>query len=137
MVIHNVCGSNDIDANAMCPICRQPGKKIKQITVQSLVRDEKSALATEEYYFLCLSEDCEVVYFNEAGNVCFTKEDVKVPVWFKEKNSPKPICYCKNVSDTTILEHVIKLGHRTIEEIQKYTGANTGKECIVKSPAGG
>lgn len=136
--LHNqVCGNSlSVTSGEKCPVCHGDGQKVKRITVENLVKDEHKPLVTEEHYYLCLTKDCRVVYFNEAGDAYFSKEEVKVPVWFKEVESPKPICYCKDVSDTTILEHVMKFGHHTLEEIQKYTGANKGKECLVRNPAG-
>ncbi len=51
-------------------------------------------------------------------------------------NSPI-VCYCKNVTEAEIIEHVAyKRCCSTIEDIQKHTGANTGSECSVKNPSG-
>lgn len=129
-------GSPDELCKERCPVCHGNGQKVQKITVENIVKEEHKDSVLEDIYFLCLSTDCEVVYFNQAGNSWFTKSQVKVPVWFKEKESPKPICYCKNVSDTTILKHVVELGYKTLEEIQKYTGANTGRACLIKNPNG-
>ncbi len=118
-------------AEGICPACNGHGKKVRSVTVENLVKEP--LLVREESYYLCQSADCPVVYFNQA---VFSKEDVKVPVWFKEKSSPRPICYCKNVTDTCILEQV-RQGHVTLAEIQALTGANTGSECLTKNPAGG
>ncbi|MCL6479003.1 MAG: hypothetical protein K6T65_11405 [Peptococcaceae bacterium] len=40
-----------------------------------------------EGYNLCLSGDCDVVYF---GRQIFRKNDVKVRVWYKETDHPVP-----------------------------------------------
>jgi len=46
------------------------------------------------------------------------------------------ICYCKNVTEEAIIDHVaIKQCCTTIEDIQKHTGANTGNHCHVKNPS--
>lgn len=51
-------------------------------------------------------------------------------------NSPI-VCYCKNVTEAEIIEHVAnRRCCSTIEDIQKHTGANTGAECHTKNPAG-
>lgn len=134
---NEVCGSSsNIERGEKCPLCHAIGKKVKRVTVENLVKEEYLPSVTEDHYYLCLSNDCHVVYFNEKGGTNFSKKKMKVPVWFKEVEFPRPICYCKDVSDTTILKHVVELGHRTLEEIQKHTGANTGKECLIKNPAG-
>lgn len=47
------------------------------------------------------------------------------------------VCYCKNVTEAEIVEHVaIRQCCTTLEDIQRHTGANTGAECHIKNPAG-
>lgn len=47
------------------------------------------------------------------------------------------ICYCRNVTEEEILQHVaVTKCCSTLEDIQKHTGANTGHECSMKNPAG-
>lgn len=133
----DVCGGSLEETSfEKCPVCHEKGQKVKRITVENIIKEKYRESVTEESYYLCLSPSCEVVYFNQAGSIRFTKSQVKVPVWFKEKESPKPVCYCKDVSDTTIIKHVVELGHHILQDIQKFTGANTGKECLTKNPAG-
>ena len=47
----------------------------------------------------------------------------------------KIICYCKNVSEKTILEAISK-GAKTLKDIQKITGACTGNNCAELNPTG-
>lgn len=90
-----------------------------------------SALAD---YCLCLSKDCDVVYF---GQQVFYKNDVKVKVWFKENDPSVPVCYCKGVTEADITGHIVaRACCRDIKDIQEHTGANTGKDCLTKNPAG-
>ena len=42
----------------------------------------------EETYYLCMNEDCDVVYYNLNNERVFYKEDVKVPIWFKRMQIP-------------------------------------------------
>ena len=47
------------------------------------------------------------------------------------------VCYCMNVTEEEIFEHVaIKQCCTTIEDIQEHTGANTGSQCKAMNPAG-
>ncbi len=47
------------------------------------------------------------------------------------------ICYCRNVSEEEIINHVAYMKCcSTIEDIQRHTGANTGNQCRVKNPSG-
>ena len=47
------------------------------------------------------------------------------------------VCYCKNVTEEEIIDHVA-ITHccSSIEEIQNHTGANTGNQCHVMNPSG-
>jgi len=53
----------------------------------------------------------------------------------KMENPEKMICYCKQVSRKEI-EKAIKLGAKTLSDIQKSTGACTGNQCKELNPSG-
>ncbi len=47
------------------------------------------------------------------------------------------VCYCKNVTEDEIIEHVaVKQCCGTLEDVQRHTGANTGNQCATKNPSG-
>lgn len=50
-------------------------------------------------------------------------------------NPDKMICYCKQVTQKEI-EAAIKLGAKTLSEIQENTGACTGNQCKELNPSG-
>lgn len=129
-----VNGHQPVGDEARCPLCQKIGKPVPQITVKSLARDHCGHGIPDGHYRLCLSSDCPVVYF---GPVVFSKNDIKVGVWFKEEKGPRTICYCRNVTDADIVRHVaLWKCCRTLEDIQAHTGANTGRECLTKNPGG-
>lgn len=135
MSISNIiCGTEPIDVEKAprCPVCGTSGKGVKPETVKSIVKEEKKSEIMEGYA-LCLSPECDVVYF---GQEIIRREDVRVKVWFKEKESPVPVCYCRNVTDEEIVNHIVSGCCKDINDIQRHTGANTGKECVTKNPAG-
>lgn len=116
-----------------CPICGEQGKKIRVATLQNIIKDD-CIPPTLEGYYLCLSNQCEVIYF---GQKIFNKDDINVKVWYKEKDYSIPVCYCKNVTKEDIIEHIAIRGCcLDLNDIQKHTGATTGKECLTKNPAG-
>lgn len=118
-----------------CPVCQNPGQKVNIKTVRSLLKEKIAKHLPEAEYFICLTRDCPVSYYTKTGAI-FHKDDLTVPIWFKEV-APVPICYCKNVTDADILDHVVKRQCcSNLEDIQVHTGANTGKECLTKNPAG-
>lgn len=128
-----VCGANPLSFSVRCPVCNGPGKAVRPETVVNIVKEDRIP-ETLEGYALCLSKDCDVVYF---GQNIFGKNDVRVRIWYKETDPPVVICYCTGVTDENIIEHIAVRGCcEDIKDIQGHTGANTGKECLTKNPAG-
>lgn len=122
-----------IDMPARCPVCNGRGLLVRWVTVRHLVRQDRKDNIPEEGYHLCLNAECDVVYF---GPAILYEDDVKVRVWFKERDESRPICYCKRVTEAEILAHIRSGCCDSLEDIQNHTGANTGKECVAKNPAG-
>jgi len=133
-VLTTVCGVNPSNLDApRCPVCKEPGNRIKPETLRSMLKDSFLTKSLEDYS-LCLSKDCDVAYF---GKQVFYKGDIKVKIWFKEKDLFVPVCYCKGVTEANIIEHIAVHGCcKDIKDIQDHTGANTGKDCLTKNPAG-
>lgn len=129
-----VCGVDTLKNDApVCPVCHKPGKKVSPKTLDSLLVSDRRP-ENLDGYAICLSRDCDIVYF---GKHNFTRDDVKVKVWYKEDDPSVPVCYCRNVSADDIVRHVAVLRCcDTLQDIQKHTGANTGKDCLTKNPAG-
>lgn len=108
------------------------GQKVSFATVNNLVLDPEPL---KDDYSICLNPKCDIVYFSPQNS--YTRQDLKARVWFKEIESPVPICYCKNVTDQDIYDHVVvKQCCSTLEDIQKHTAANTGKHCLTENPTG-
>ena len=87
----------------------------------------------DDGFYFCSNPDCEVVYFN--GRVVFTVREVKTKVFFKEKGSPRPLCYCKQVTEEDVVE-AIRRGARSVEEVEEMTGIGNGGHCLVTNPSG-
>lgn len=101
-------------------------------TVNSLLSSHE---VLEDDYSACLNPECEVIYFGE--NFTIKKSQLNVKVWFKEKTTQVPVCYCNNVTEQDIIDHIlIEQCCTTLKDIQNHTGANTGKECLTKNPIG-
>ncbi|GEA19815.1 (2Fe-2S)-binding protein [Moorella sp. E306M] len=132
---HEVCGGKGREATTACPVCGTRGQKVPDITVASLLNTPAAASLKAIQYNLCLSSSCNVVYYGDNGTV-FTKENVRVPVWFKEE-SPRIICYCNNVTDNEILAHIVtRQCCHSLKDIREHTGANAGHDCLTQNPAG-
>ncbi len=113
-------------------VCGTDGWKVERITVGSHVNPEYWHLLGDDFYF-CPNPECDVVYFN--GRVTFTVKEVKTKVFFKEKGSPRPLCYCKQVTEEDVVE-AIKRGARSVKEVEEMTGIGNGGHCLVTNPSG-
>ncbi len=133
-----MAAAKDTRATALprCPVCGETGQTVPNITVEHQVRPGIGV--DEERHFLCRTPECEVAYYTEDGTTTISQDQLTNKIWFKNLPSPKPICYCANVTDEEIIHHVAVIQCcSTLEEIQRHTGANRGCECLTKNPAGG
>ncbi len=116
-----------------CPLCGRAGLDVEKITVAAHTKETQWPLG-DDAYFHCPTTGCDVIYFTAAGRV-LRKADVKTRVTFKEKSSPKPLCYCKQVTEEDVIK-AIENGASTFEEVRQATGIGGGGQCKVTNPAG-
>ena len=107
-----------------CPICGEFGNRVELFTVHSLVQESFIATIREDLYFFCANPDCEVVYYSFCKDV-IRKCQIKTRVGLKEKEAPRPVCYC--------FGHTIEDSH---EEIQQKGRGTVEKEISDKIQAG-
>lgn len=134
------CDNNNSEpintADFLCPACNKSGQKVRVETVRGLLKDELASNVLNAPYYLCLNPTCEVAYFSLESGRTFKQKDLKTPIWFKESANPVLACYCMHVTKDAVVDAVLNHGASTLKEIQTMTGANTGKDCLVKNPAG-
>lgn len=120
-----------------CPICQQIGEKVKNITVKHLVLENLAEeIVDEGIYYLCMNEDCDVVYYSSNRESIFDKKRVNLPIWFKKDADPKYICYCNRVTEEEMINAVINQGAKNIKDINKLTGAMNNGKCMLNNPLG-
>jgi len=113
-----------------CPNCENAGKKVRTVTVRTLVTDQ----VADGEYMACLTEDCPVVYYN--GDNIYYQKDLNVQVWYKaDSDDESPVCYCSNLTRTEIKATVAK-GYDTPAEIREQNGKTTTGNCIRENPLG-
>jgi len=127
--------TNSEDMNK-CPVCNQMGKKVKNITVKHLVKAEFSESVGDLNYAICMNKDCDIVYFSGNKEAQFSKEQVKVPIWFKNDADPRFACYCSEVTIDQVKETVRDKGARKMKDVLAITGAMKNSKCEVKNPLG-
>jgi hypothetical protein len=95
-----------------CPICGEFGKGIELFTVRSLVKEMFVAAIREDVYFFCADPDCEVVYYSFCKDV-IKKYQIKTRVGLKEKETPRPVCYCFGHTMEDIQDEIQQKGRST------------------------
>ena len=109
---------------------------MKNITVAHLLKDEFLDGLGKSNYLICMNKECDVVYFNPDSDIFYNKEQIKVPIWFKEEANPKYICYCNQVTEEEITNAVINHGAKDMKDIIRLTGAMKNGQCETKNPLG-
>lgn len=103
------------DSNSfVCPDCDSTGKRVKKITLRSLLQENSRDDLDDREWLFCRTPDCDTVYFEESGRTTFSKDDLTVRVGIKETESPRPICYCFNHTVEEIDEEVARTGSTTV-----------------------
>ena len=99
--------------HALCPAAGKRGKPVPLVTLRSLVPPEHAAVVEGREWFFCGLPDCEVVYFTHDGQT-LEKNALKVRVGLKEKEAPRPVCYCFGHTVESIREEIEKTGRSTV-----------------------
>ena len=68
-----------------CPYCGYKGKEVKLETVAELTKNKCVFFENGEKIYICTNKKCDLVYFQVGNPKVYLKEEIKVPVWFKEK----------------------------------------------------
>ena len=121
--------------HALCPAAAKRGKPVPLVTLRSLVLPEHAAVVEGREWFFCSLPDCEVVYFIPDGQT-LEKNALKVRVGLKEREAPRPICYCFGHTVESIREEIEKTDRSTVgASIREKVEAGECR-CEVLNPKG-
>lgn len=128
------CNSCNSDCIKRCPVCHANSVKVPIESALAILKDN-SLIDKNDDIYMCLSKKCDVTYFN--NQYAYGKDELKVPVWFKQDIKDMIICYCYNITLAEI-EKVVKEQHiYTKEEIIKFLKKEKlTKDCLHKNPIG-
>lgn len=120
----------------VCPSCQSRGKSVKVITLKSLLKPTVlDTLNPDLGHYFCTSEECTVVYFDTDEKV-YSVEDIKVPVYQKDKSLTTPICYCFDWTREKVGKYVSDgLKQTPVEHIRQNVKENRCG-CEVNNPQG-
>lgn len=122
---------------ASCPVCGVEGKPVKPVTLRALLQPDLRAEVRDEVYHFCANPDCALVYFRADGSQTYVRADLTVRVGVKERNGPRPLCYCFGHSAEGIRVEWAQTGKSTvIDAIKAEVKAGTCR-CEITNPGGG
>lgn len=126
----------DPEIQAYCKACGEKGLTVLPVTVASHVGAQYWNLLADGFRF-SHTANCPLTYFNNYTGTYFLKDETKTRFGPKESESPRPICYCLGVTEEDIRYEVLKKGCcDSLQDIEQYTKAGTGKWCLTTNPSG-
>ncbi|WP_047984331.1 putative iron-sulfur cluster-binding metallochaperone [Ornithinibacillus californiensis] len=122
--------------SGLCPSCNTKGKKVKIITLKSLLRPlALEAISPDESHYFCTTKECDAVYF-ESTNKTYLISDLKVSVHQKDDSVTTPICYCFDWTKEKIEKYIKQeLSPNPLEHIKENVQADRCG-CEVNNPQG-
>ena len=107
--MNDCCDSPGAEPGAQaCGGCCERGSPVQPQTVKALLTEGALRRLQLTHYRFCPNPACETVDFGDAGNQ-FGTGDVRVPVWQKEPNGGRLLCYCFGETESgtrsELLEH--------------------------------
>jgi len=129
--------SENREAEKTCPSCGIKGVRVLPVTIATHVDAKFWNLIKNRVFYFSLTPDCPVMYYNNNEQIYFLRDEVKTRFGLKEKESPRPICYCLQVTEEQIADEILnKRCCDSLEDIEAYTKAGTGKWCLTTNPSG-
>ena len=127
---------NPTAAEKLCPACGRQGVRVLPVTIATHVDAKYWNLISDGYYF-SLTPECPVTYYNNSKRIYFLKDEIKTRFGIKETEPPRPICYCLQVTEEMIADEILnKRCCYSLQDIEAYTKAGTGKWCLTTNPSG-
>ncbi len=119
---------------ARCPACARQGRLVQRITVKAMLRPAALMRLSACEHRFCPTPTCRVVYFGP-GEV-FDRDEVVTPVFQKEPEGDRIVCYCFEVSEGHIRHEVAETGRSTAAD--RITALVKAERCAceVKTPQG-
>ena len=115
----------DIQQSRLCATCGQAGRTVGLITLKALLRPAALERLNAGDHYFCATAACPVVYFG--GGDVFPHEDVLVPVFQKEPERRRTVCYCFDVGEDQVRTEVETTGASASAE--RITGLVRDERC--------
>ena len=130
--------ADGVDPRKACPVCGRQGRRVIALTVTAHLRPEFWDVLADGFWF-CWTPECPIFYYDNGREVYVAKDLREVRSRFgpKEREAPRPICYCLGVNAERIFDEVEHKGCcDSLDDVERYTRAGTGKWCVTTNPSG-
>lgn len=130
----STCESKPKTLKCECPACGQVALDVSTRAMLQHIKDVWRYDISDEQYYFCRTEDCDVVYFTE-NDETISKTDIRTRIGIKEQEDSELICYCFGVNkavaatDKKAKEFVVK---QTKDSICACETANPSGRCCLK-----
>lgn len=123
-----------VSAATACPECHRVGRSVERITLKALLRSEALMRLSDAPYRFCPTATCGVVYF--APESVFRREDLVVPVFQKEPEGGRTVCYCFAITESDLRREIAETGSSTAAERITALVKADRCACEVRNPQG-
>jgi CopZ-like zinc binding protein len=107
---------------------------VDRVTLKALLRPPALMRLQAPKHHFCPTSDCPVVYFGRDD--VFRRDDILVPVFQKEPEGDRTVCYCFAVTEGEIRCELQATGHSTASERITVLVQAGRCACEVRNPQG-
>lgn len=94
IALQEVADEPKVEIRARCSKCAGASRYVTRKTMLLMLKNEFFEQISDGQYYFCANPDCKIVYFPEAQGTTFYTNHLRIRVGTKEKEDPKPLCYC-------------------------------------------
>src|SRR6266480_1236332 len=98
----------EAESASACPRCGQAGRSVERITLKAILTPVALPRLSSEPYRFCPTPDCAIVYFGP--ETVFVLDDLTAPVFQKQRQAERTVCYCFDVKDSDLRREVAASG---------------------------
>lgn len=124
----------NVAAATSCPECERVGRSVERITLKALLRPESLMRVADAPYRFCATPTCSLVYF--APESTFRREDLLVPVFQKEPEGERTVCYCFAITESDLRREIVETGTSTAADRVTALVKADRCACEVRNPQG-
>lgn len=132
--MEDCCRRATVSFRGSCPGCGHAGREVDGITLKAMVRPEALARVGSDAHRFCPVPECPIVYFGSGEP--FRREDVLVPVFQKEREGERTVCYCFAISEEQVRREVAVAGASASADRIRDLVKSGRCACEVRNPQG-